>query len=178
MNSSSAEGMLVGQAQAGSVRAFSQLVELHSQAVRAFLRRLTGNWAEADDLAQEVFVAAWEHMARFDRAREFRSWLCGVAYKKFLMSRRSLFRRMRRDAVSLEGQPQMSDPALADARLDIAKAMNSLPPEQRAAVALCLAAEFSHGEAAEILGIPLGTVKSHVSRSRAKLLEVLGSEHE
>ena len=178
MTSSPAQAALVGQAQAGSSRAFSQLIEMHQQMVRAFLRRLCGNWAEADDLAQETFVAAWEHIARFDRSREFRQWLCGLAYKKFLMSRRSLFRRMRRDAASLEGQPQMSDPALADARLDLTKAMNALPPEQRAAVALCLAAEFSHGEAAEMLGIPLGTVKSHVQRGRAKLLAAMGEVHE
>jgi RNA polymerase sigma-70 factor (ECF subfamily) len=50
----------------------------------------------------------------------------------------------------------------------------ALPSEQRAAVALCLAAEFSHAEAAQALDLPLGTVKSHVSRGRAKLLELMG----
>ena len=50
----------------------------------------------------------------------------------------------------------------------------SLPLDQRAAVALCLAEGFSHAEAAEALGVPLGTVKSHIARGRARLLEVLG----
>jgi len=177
MNSSPAEGALVGQAQAGSARAFSQLVDMHSQAVRAFLRRLTGNWAEADDLAQEVFVAAWQNFARFDRARDLRPWLCGLAYRKFLSSRRAFFRSARRDTEFAREQETIAKP-MSDLRLDLAKAMNSLPLEQRAAVALCLAADFSHGEAAETLGIPLGTVKSHVARGRAKLLELLGSDHE
>jgi len=52
--------------------------------------------------------------------------------------------------------------------------MQVLPAEQRAAVALCLAADFSHSEAAEALGLPLGTIKSHVQRGRAKLLDALG----
>jgi len=178
MNSSPAEGVLVGQAQAGSPRAFSQLVETHQQPVRAFLRRLTGNWAEADDLAQETFVTAWERLAYFDRNRDLRLWLFGIAYRKSMTARRSLLRRMRRDAFSLEGQASASDPALVDARLDLARAMAELPREQRAAVALCLAADFSHAEAAEALDIPLGTVKSHVSRGRAKLLALMGGAHE
>ncbi len=177
MNLSPPEGELVGQAKAGSTRAFSQLVEMHSQAVRAFLRRLCGNWAEADDLAQEVFVSAWQSFARFDRARDLRPWLCGLAYRKFISSRRAFFRRAKRDTEFAAGQETVSKP-MSDLRLDLTRAMNALPPEQRAAVALCLAAEFTHEEAAETLGIPLGTVKSHVSRGRAKLLDVLGSEHE
>ena len=52
-------------------------------------------------------------------------------------------------------------------------AMAALPEEQRACVALCLAADFSHAEAAEALEMPLGTVKSHVSRGRARLLQAL-----
>lgn len=59
-------------------------------------------------------------------------------------------------------------------RIDLSRAMHALPVDQRAAVALCLAAEFSHSEAAEALGLPLGTVKSHVQRGRAALLAVLG----
>ena len=177
MNLSPGEGALVGQTQAGSTRAFSQLVELHSQAVRAFLRRLTGNWAEADDLAQEVFVTAWQRLAYFDRTRELRPWLCGLAYRKFLASRRAFFRRIRRET-EFAGEQQTVVSPISDLRLDLMHAMNELPPEQRAAVALCLAADFSHAEAAETLGIPLGTVKSHVSRGRAKLLALMGDGNE
>lgn len=55
-------------------------------------------------------------------------------------------------------------------------ALASLPMEQRAAVVLCLSEDFSHAEAAEALNLPLGTVKSHVARGRAKLLSVLGGQ--
>jgi RNA polymerase sigma factor (sigma-70 family) len=171
------EETLVGQAKAGSTSAFARLVNLHQQAVRAFLRRVSGSHAEADDLAQETFLAAWRNMARFDRSRDFRLWLMGLAYKKHLAARRSLFRRMRRDAAAIEGADETASPyPAADARIDITRAMTELPSDQRAAMALCLGEEFSHAEAAEILGLPLGTVKSHVTRGKAKLLAALGAD--
>ena len=58
----------------------------------------------------------------------------------------------------------------------IARALAALPIEQRAAVVLCLIQDFSHAEAARILGAPLGTVKSHVARGKARLLAVLGGQ--
>ncbi|HEX5263268.1 MAG TPA: sigma factor-like helix-turn-helix DNA-binding protein, partial [Phenylobacterium sp.] len=64
--------------------------------------------------------------------------------------------------------------ATPEDRLTLETAMADLPAEQRACVALCLAADFSHSEAAEALDMPLGTVKSHVSRGRARLLQALG----
>lgn len=62
---------------------------------------------------------------------------------------------------------------MVDERLTLEQAMGELTPEQRAWVALCLAAEFSHGEAAEALDLPLGTVKSHVARGRERMARIL-----
>jgi RNA polymerase sigma factor (sigma-70 family) len=172
------ETRLVEQAQAGSTLAFGRLVNTHQQAVRAFLRRVSGSHAEADDLAQETFLTAWQNIARFDRSRDFRLWLMGLAYKKHLVARRSWFRRMRRDASAIEGADETASPyPAADARIDVTRAMAELPVDQRAAVALCLGEDFSHAQASEILGLPLGTVKSHVARGRDKLLAALGAEH-
>jgi len=161
----SPDDALVAQAQAGSARAFSRL------------RRLAGDWAEADELAQQAFVAAWTHLARFQHGRDFRLWLCGIAYRKFLAARRASWRRRRREEL-VAVAADTGTLASPDDRLDLRKAMAALPDEQRAAVALCLAAGYSHGEAAETLGIPLGTVKSHVQRGRAALLAALGGDHE
>jgi len=86
-------------------------------------------------------------------------------------------RRGARDAASLEDAATSIQHG-GDARLDAASALAVLPPDQRACVALCLAAEFSHAEAADALGMPLGTVKSHVARGRAKLVEALGGGDE
>lgn len=179
MNLPMGEAAWVEQARAGSAAAFGRLVDLHQQAVRAFLRRLCGSWAEADDLAQDTFVTAWERIGRFERERSVKLWLFGIAYRKFLTARRGDMRRARREAFSAPlDDVAPSGGAGSDARLDASRALAALPPEQAAAVALCLGAEFSHSDAAEALGLPLGTVKSHVTRGRAKLLELMGAEDE
>lgn len=169
------EGQLARAAAGGSPAAFARLVELHQGAVRAFLRRLTGSHSDADDLAQETFVAAWARLGTFRPDESLRAWLCGIAYRKWLTGRRSERRRRAREAATDLDDPPIFSP---DARIDAAAALALLPEDQRAAVALCLAADFSHAEAAHALGLPLGTVKSHVARGRAKLLEVLGGSDE
>lgn len=169
------DGDLVVAARRGSRGAFREIVERHQQAVRSFLRRVLADPADADDLAQETFLAAWTSLWRFRRQASLRSWLCAIAWKKNLTLQRSRQRERLRHA-TLEA-PASAD-ACADRRLDLVAALASLPEPQRAAVALCLGGEFSHAEAAEALGLPLGTIKSHVERGRAKLLAALGGQDE
>lgn len=169
------DAALIEAARSGSADAFSRLVSGHQQAVRGFLRRACGNWADAEDLAQETFITAWENLERFSGTSSLRSWLCGIAYHKCQTHARSRGRSQRRDMAFLEASEAAAAPS-GDDMMDLAAAMGKLPLEQRAAVALCLAAGFSHTEAADALGLPLGTVKSHVTRGKAKLLEALGDE--
>ena len=151
---------------------FSRLVALHQQGLRAFLRRLCGNAADADDLAQEAFVFAWEHIDRFDPARPFRPWLYGIAWRKYREGKRSWLRLLKRESRSAGEETAFApDPGL---KLDLVKAASTLPPEERAAILLCLGAEFTHAEAAEALALPVGTVKSHIARGREKLAAMLG----
>ena len=159
----------------GSERAFSIFVDRHQQAVRAFLRRTCRMREEADDLAQETFLAAWSSASSFRGASSVRSWLLGIAWRKARGAERSLFRGLARDG-AFEARAALERPVqpVIEDRLALEKAMAGLSLEQRAALALCLAGDFSHGDAAEALGLPLGTVKSHVARGRAKLLEALG----
>lgn len=166
---------LVAAAQAGSSDAYSRLVERHQQAVRAFLRRACGDWALADDVAQETFLAAWPRVGGLKAGSSVRAWLCGIAYRKHLTARRSAIRARVREAAYEDGREAALDAGPAD-KIALDRAMADLPPDQRACVALCLAADFSHAEAAEALGLPLGTVKSHVTRGRARLLQALGAE--
>ncbi|MFC3070222.1 RNA polymerase sigma factor [Phenylobacterium soli] len=168
---------LVAAAQAGSSEAFSRLVDRHQQAVRAFLRRACGDWALADDLAQETFLAAWPRIDRLKAGASVRAWFCGIAYRKHLTVRRSAARDRLRDTAWEEGRESAQDAAPAD-KIALERAMADLPADQRACVALCLAADFSHAEAADALGLPLGTVKSHVARGRARLLQALGVQDE
>lgn len=164
---------LVEAAQAGSASAFSRLVERHQAPVRAFLRRTCGDWAMADDLAQETFLTAWSRIGRLQAGASVRAWLCGIGYNKHLTQIRSRSRERAREA-AYEAEKPPSSGAMTDERLTLEAAMADLPPDQRACVALCLAADFSHQEAADALGLPLGTVKSHVTRGRARLLQALG----
>ncbi len=168
---------LVEAARAGSASAFARLVERHQQPLRAFLRRACGDWALADDLAQETFLTAWERIGTLKSGASVRAWLCGIGYHKHLSAIRSRSRdRAREQAYEADRPPPAA--AMTDERLALEAAMSELPSDQRACVALCLAADFSHAEAAEALGLPLGTVKSHVNRGRSRLLAALGASDE
>jgi RNA polymerase sigma-70 factor (ECF subfamily) len=164
---------LIEAARAGDHAAFARLVRMHHQGVRGFLRRACGNFAMADDLAQETFISAWERLSQFRGESCLRSWLCGIAWRKLLANRRSEVRARERDAAyhDLEQGDGPLDPRL---RVALAKALTTLSLDQRACVAMCLAAGYSHSEAAHALEMPLGTVKSHVLRGREKLLAALG----
>jgi RNA polymerase sigma-70 factor (ECF subfamily) len=167
------ETALIAAAQAGAADAFGLLVRAHQQALRAFLRRLCGGHAEADDLAQESFVFAWDNIRRCDRRRPFRPWLFGIAWRKYREGRRGWRRLLARETRYAETAPALvpADPGLA---LDLAAACATLPPDQRAALLLCLGCDFTQAEAAEALALPLGTVKSHIARGREKLAVFLG----
>ena len=173
MSPESLDDQLVEAAKAGSASAFARLVERHQQPLRAFLRRTCGNWAQADDLAQEAFLTAWSRIAKLESGASVRAWLCGIGYNRHLTAIRSAGRDRARER-SYEADRAVSDRPMSDERLTLEAALCELPPDQRACVALCLAADFSHAEAAEALDLPLGTVKSHVTRGRTRLLQVLG----
>ena len=160
------------QAQAGSAPAFSRLVRAHQQGLRLFLRRLCGNAADADDLAQETFVQAFALIGRFDPVRNFRAWLFGIGWRKYREQKRGWLRSLKRETRFSEAQETVvhTDPGL---RLDLGSALAALPPDQRAVLLLCLVEEFTHVEAAEALALPLGTVKSHILRGRERLEEML-----
>lgn len=164
---------LVSRALSGSDAAFSRLVERHQAAVRGFLRRMLGGWAEADDVAQETFLAAWQSLRSLKEPAGVRAWLCGIAWRKAQDRIRSSRRGAARDHLWLE---TVETPAgvSPEERMSVAAAMAELPADVRACVALCLADGWSHGEASMALGLPLGTVKSHVARGRARLLKALG----
>lgn len=161
-------------AQAGSDMAYGRLVAANQRMVRGFLRRmLGGSWADADDVAQDVFVHAWQGLHAVRDPARFRSWLIGMAWRRAQDHIRSQYRRARRDHDWLE---TLSTPegVSVEERMSMEQAMGDLPPEVRACVALSLAEGWSHAEVSASLDIPLGTVKSHISRGRERLLKALG----
>lgn len=166
---------LVVRAKAGSDAAFAELVRRHQVLVRVFLRRtLAAGWAEADDVAQDAFLAAWTGLISLRDPGGFRSWLLGVAWRKAQDRIRSRRRGAARDRQWLDHAEPAPPGVSPTERLAMRRAMATLAPDTRACVALCLAEGLSHGEAASALSLPLGTVKSHVQRGRARLLQALG----
>jgi RNA polymerase sigma factor (sigma-70 family) len=162
---------IASRAAAGDDVAFGTLVRQHQGKVRAFLLRMTkSNHALADDLAQETFLEAYRKITQYRGDGTFQSWLYRIAYSRFLME----VRRKRPEGDATDVDLPSADPTIAnDTRLDLERAMQRLSPPERAALTLCYAMEFSNGEAADVLNIPVGTVKSHVLRGREKLKALL-----
>jgi len=163
------EGALLALASAGDSAAFEALVRQRQSPLRGFLRRLArGDHALADDLAQETFFEAWRKIEQFRGEGSFASWLARIAYRRYLMWARQ------RKLEPLDEKADIPDAgATPDLRLDLEKAMARLSLPERAALTLCYAQEYTHEEAAEILDVPLGTLKSHVTRGREKLRKLL-----
>ena len=168
------EARLLRLARRGDTRAFGQLVDAHHAPVRAFLRRLAGAEAEADDIAQEAFARTWQVLHRFDGRSSLRTFVCGVALHFWRRRRRASARAQARDQAYAALSPFETPRADVAQVLMLRRAMSALPEAQQAALALCLGQEFTHQEAADILRLPLGTVKSHVLRGRARLRAALG----
>ncbi|RDS86081.1 RNA polymerase subunit sigma-24 [Dyella psychrodurans] len=152
----------------GDRRAFEQLVRRHQGMVRAQLRRLLrGDEAAADDLAQETFVLAWRKLDQFRGDARFSTWLYRIAYTCFLQARRI---PAQHDGVDDEAMEQLQAPTRAmDLQLDLQRAMQRLSAAEQAVLLHCVQLGLSHEEASYVLAMPLGTVKTHATRGKAKL---------
>ena len=155
--------------------AFGELVRRHQSSVRGLLRQLTRtDLALADDLAQETFLRAYKKLASFRGEARFSTWLYRIAYNCF---REDARRRKELVGVDDEQLQAEHDAQTVDAGLrhDLMYALNLLPLHERTAVVLCCQSGLSHDEAARVLEIPLGTVKTNVLRGREKLKRTLAA---
>jgi RNA polymerase sigma-70 factor (ECF subfamily) len=174
--------MLVLLARDRNQHAFAVLVERHQSWLRNLLRRLSHDRALADDLAQQVFMQAWKALPGLRAGQAFQAWLKTIAvhiWLKQLRRREPLF-NLARDA-PLPEAAVANTTALA---LDLDRALAQLGEAVRLCVVLAYHEGMSHGVIAEITGLPLGTVKSHINRGSAQLRACLdayatgGPEHE
>jgi RNA polymerase sigma-70 factor (ECF subfamily) len=188
MASDVSDAQLIARAVVGDDRhAFAELVRRHQSQVRACLRRLTaGNAALADDLAQETFVLAWRNLKSFRQEAKFSTWLYRIATNCWLADARKRKETLLGDAdadVAEDAEDRRGAEAasVADAtasttlRMDLERAMRVLSDAERAAIVQCYHNDLSHEEAAQVLGIPVGTVKTHVLRAKQKLKAQLGA---
>ena len=164
---------LVTRASSGNDNAaFAELVRRHQGKVRGLLLRLTANPTLADDLAQEVFLRAYRGLVGFEGRSRFSTWLYRIAYNVFL-NHRTRTRELaclpdnyESHAAAPEGD---LSPQRYDLRRDLAAAVTRLPERYRAVGTLYYLQDVSYPEIAEVLDLPLGTVKTHLHRAK-KLL--------
>jgi RNA polymerase sigma-70 factor (ECF subfamily) len=165
-----AEASVVALAVSGDDRAFAELVRRRQGMVRELMRRLCGDAAFAEDLAQQAFVQAWRQLKRLRAPGAFGSWLRAIAVNVWLQEARRSMRLEVPEEDLPEPEPEGPGPAeLAASRLDLSRALLRLKPAERVCVVLAYAEGLSHQDIAEATGWPLGTVKSHVTRGTARL---------
>lgn len=158
---------LCSLAAGGERRAFGELVRRHGSGVRQLLRRMGAQPAEADDVAQDAFLAAFERITEFRGEGAFAGWVKRIAARVYL---RRLQREKKLTAYAAEsGDDEPEVGGDAEGRIDLDEGLKALSAAERLCVSMCYGAGLSHGEAAEALNLPLGTVKSHVKRGLEKL---------
>lgn len=166
---------------AGDERALAEIYGQWSSLVYSLALRSLGDATDAEDVTQKVFVAAWQGRERFDPSRaSLSAWLVGITRHTIADTHqaRSRERSITEQVAAITGEEMAPAPEtdLAD-RLLIADEMARLEPLPRAVVHLAFFDDLTHLQIAERLGIPVGTVKSHIRRSLSKLRGRLEVSH-
>lgn len=167
------ESRLIDLARKGEREALRNLVRLYYPSVLRFLSTLCRNPDDAEELAQETFVKALKGLSKFRGKSGLRTWLHSIAFYEFT-------HRKRRERTVL-ALPDDAQSQLFEARsvlaLELEHALQCVPEDFRAAFILCDVQELSMNEASEVLGIPVGTVKSRLHTARKRLQALLEPEH-
>lgn len=153
--------------------AYGQLVERHQGSLRAFLTRFTGHAEQAEDLAQDAFIRAFEHIGDFREDASFKTWLFSIAHRELLQSIRKSG-AIHRTSERLMHLTQIEHGDHSFAGIDLQKGLAALTDEERSALLLADACGMSNSEVASTMGAPLGTVKTYIRRARQKMLATMG----
>lgn len=175
---------LIRQCRAGAVEAFGVLVERHQDRLYAALVRMLGSSEDAREAAQDAFVHAYQKLDTFQGTAAFSTWLFRIAVNAAFSRKR----RTKRYRTSLDGGSGETGYDPADARIDadpsqpleqsetqklVREALAALPDDYRTALVLKEMDGFRYEEIAEIVGVPIGTVRSRIHRARNELRDKL-----
>lgn len=189
---------LVRLAQAGDLDAFGELVQRNRRAVFRAALACVGSPAEADDVAQEAFVAAFRKLGTFRGDAQFRTWLLSITWRKAIDRRKSVMRWLRltvspprddsgADAFDYMDRMPSGDRSQEETVVDdelqrnVTRLIGTLPKKLRDALLLAGTGEHTYEQISQMLGAPLGTVKWRVSEARRvlkKKLAALGYAYE
>lgn len=162
-------------------RAYGELVNRHQSNLRYSMRQLTDwNEALADDLVQDAFIQAFKELHRFRKQAKFSSWLYRIAYNTFLQHVRKkqlvtepieeqplvMQNMVARDSSGNESRGEEKCSALHQ---KVAKLLAAFDPERRSVLHLFLHRQHTQQEISDIMGVPLGSVKTHINRGRQAL---------
>jgi RNA polymerase sigma-70 factor, ECF subfamily len=146
--------------------AFASIFDRHFDAVHGYARRRLGR-SLAEEIASETFIRAFDRRDSFDASRvDARPWLFGIAAN--LMRRHWRTERRRLGALQ-RLEPSGTQQPAPDDRADLIAALDALPAKEREALLLFALADLSYEEIAEALGVPIGTVRSRLSRARDRI---------
>lgn len=181
------DGRLIEAAQQGDMTAFNELVTRHERAVFGVCLRLLSDASLAEDAAQDTFIRAWGAIDSF-RGGVVRPWLLRIATNRSydLLRARSRRPASSLDAEAFEVEPAWTSQAVMNegpethaTRTELSgyleRALATLPDDQRLAIVLSDVQGYGYDEIAEICGVAVGTVKSRISRGRARLRDLLQS---
>ncbi len=184
------ETELIERARAGDADAFGELVERHKGAVYRAARAALRSADEAEDVAQEAFVAAYRKLGEFRGDAAFKTWLLAITWNFARTRRRTTWLWLQRFSSS-DAQPMADPPAPEashedrlihdDLRDQVRRMVMTLPPKYRDVMLLAASGEHTMEEIGGVLGIPAGTVKWRLSEGRRRLKEKLarlGIAHE
>jgi RNA polymerase sigma-70 factor (ECF subfamily) len=159
---------LCARAAKGDQPAFAMLVAKHERPLRSFLARMTSADI-ADDVAQEAFLKAWRFASSYDGRARFSTWLTRIAWRCLLDEARKS-RRVEQDEEPVRTADGEQGALVADM-------LARLTEPERAALILCDGHGWSHAEAAELLRMPLGSLKTVVARAKAKCRDMWSSQY-
>jgi RNA polymerase sigma-70 factor (ECF subfamily) len=168
----------------GDARAFELIYERHSTVAFSLAYRICGVGTAAEDVTQEAFLAIWRSGARYDRRRgSVRTWLLGIVHNRAIDHLRRGTVHERRRAVDTEAADSLEAPERTEveaARREEARAVRTLlyelPDQQRRAIELAYFGGFTHEKIAQMLELPLGTVKSRIRLGLDRMREGMSSE--
>ena len=164
--------LLVGLARSGDRGAFAELVNRRQIWIRNLMRRCCGDVTLADDLAQQVFLKAWQKIPSLQQPRRFAGWLKRLAINEWLQYVRKNDPLRQAEKESDKSEPRTGSTSLV---LDLDRALATLPDDVRLCIVLSYHEGMTHDEVAEFTRIPLGTVKSHIRRGSKRLQEELAA---
>ncbi len=165
----------------GNRHAFTAIVRRYQKQLYAHTRRLIRRHEDVDDVLQETFVRAYQHLAEFDTTRPLYPWLRRIAFNLAISHLRAVGRLQPIDDVPDDFLKEFLDPQreLENSELHVAinRAIAGLPTDQQTIISLQFRNGCSYQEISEQLHIPIGTVMSRLARAKEKLRDELGAFH-